>query len=267
MGVAPVCAMTAARRARAIKKFPELKTWIGTLAQYDHKNARRAWIASSRMWVKRYCGEEDEDKEDEEKRRKLPVVDMRWATYERTKKWEASWAYLDSGFGVTVWASLKIIPVQHRPQQVQLGRGLCTLSLCRTRGLWTASKRAKRGIIGKRHKKECPCCGVVGGDGETVEHLLVECRKWEEERERCMGEIISDIATMGVVEQKEVVILLLGGECGGRRVETWLPSSTTSEAITCGAFQVARYLKCIRSERATVLRQIKHQDLGIGSSD
>jgi hypothetical protein len=266
LGVAPVCAMAAARRARAINKFPGLKTWIGTLAQYDHKSGRRAWIASSRIWVKRYCGGE-EDMEDEEKRSKPSVVDMRWATYERTKKWEASWTYLDSGFGETVWASLKRIPVQHRSQQVQLGRGLCMLSLCRTRGLWTASKRAKRGIIGKKYKKECPCCGIVGGDGETVEHLLMECRKWEEQRERCMGELISNIATMGVVEQKVVVLLLLGGECSGRRVESWLPSSDTSEAITCGAFQVARYLKCIRSERATILRQIKHKDLGIGSSD
>ena len=61
------------------------------------------------------------------------------------------------------------------------------LSLCRTRGLWTVSKRAERGIIARKYKKVCPCCNAVGGGGETVEHLLMECRKWEEERERCMG--------------------------------------------------------------------------------
>ena len=55
-----------------------------------------------------------------------------------------------------------------------------------------------------------------------------------------MGDIIRDTMAMGPVEQKDVVILLLGGESNGRRLASWLPSSsTTSEAITCGAFQVA----------------------------
>ena len=52
---------------------------------------------------------------------------------------------------------------------------------------------------------------------------------------------------MGPVEQKDMVTLLLGGESSGRRLLSWLPSSsTTSEAITCGAFQVARFLAVIK---------------------
>ena len=75
-----------------------------------------------------------------------------------------------------------------------------------------------------------------------------------------MGDIIRDIMAMGPVEQKDVVILLLGGESNGRRLASWLPSSsTTSEAITCGAFQVARFLQCIRSDRAAILREIPHK--------
>jgi len=75
------------------------------------------------------------------------------------------------------------------------------------------------------------------------------------------------IADMGVGSREEKMILLLGGEYNGRRVERWLPRSIDSETITCGAFQVARFLRCIRSERVTVLHQIKHIDLGIGTSD
>jgi len=63
------------------------------------------------------------------------------------------------------------------------------------------------------------------------------------------------------------MILLLGGEYNGRRVAHWLPRSIDYETITCGAFQVARFLRCIRGERVTVLHQIKHIDLGIGTSD
>jgi len=35
---------------------------------------------------------------------------------------------------------------------------------------------------------------------ETVEHLLMECRKREDERERCTGELIRDTAAMRIVE-------------------------------------------------------------------
>lgn len=274
LGVAPVCAVAAARRARAISKFPTLKTWIGTLGQYNHVSGKRAWMAGSRMWVKKYCPESGRREENEEegvgsegKKAQPAVMNVRWEAYERTRKWKASWGYLDGGYEKTTWTSLKRVPVCDRAEQVRLGRGLCMLSLCRTRGLWTARKRAKRGLIAKKYMRLCPCCSVKGGEGETVEHLLVECQRWKDEREQYMGEMIKSIVAVGPIEQGEVVTLLLGGECGGRRVESWLPSSTTSEAITCGAFQVARFLKCIRGDRATILRQIPHKDLSIRTSD
>ena len=48
------------------------------------------------------------------------------------------------------------------------------------------------------------------------------------------------------VEQKDMVILLLGGKSNACWLASWLPSSFihyTSEAIACGAFQVARFLQ------------------------
>jgi len=78
-----------------------------------------------------------------------------------------------------------------------------------------------------------------------------------------MGAVLS--IGMGVELKEEKMILLLGGEYNGRRVAQWLPRSTDSETIICGALQVARILRCIRSERVTVLHQIKHKGLGIGT--
>jgi hypothetical protein len=272
LGVPPICAMAAARRARAIRKFPGLKTWIGTLGQYEHRSMRRAWMAQSRVWLKKYCpdvqyrsdGETGQyDTECEDQRVETSVLGVRWTAYERTKKWEASGPYLDSGFAETAWASLKQIPMSSRSEQVRLGQGLRMLSLCRTKGLWTARKRAKRGAIAKKYLGICPCCSIKGGEGETVEHLLMECQRWDDERERCMGDILRRIEAMGPMEQGDRVVLLLGGESGGCRIASWLPSSTAPEAITCGAFQVARFLKSIRSDRAAILSQIRHKELGI----
>jgi len=79
--------------------------------------------------------------------------------------------------------------------------------------------------------------------------------------EQCMGPVLSMIADMGVGSKEEKMILLLGGKYSGRRVAHWLPRSTDSESITCGAFQVARFLRCVRSQRVTVLHQIPHKGL------
>ena len=69
---------------------------------------------------------------------------------------------------------------------------------------------------------------------------------------------------MGPADEEERVIMLLGGESSGKRLESWLPSSTTTlEAINCGAFQVARFLWCIRGDRAEILSQIPSRELDL----
>ena len=68
---------------------------------------------------------------------------------------------------------------------------------------------------------------------------------------------------MGPADEEEWVIMSLGGESSGKRLESWLPSSTTLEAINCGAFQVARFLWCIRGDRAEILSQIPSRDLDL----
>jgi len=109
MNVAPICAVAAGRRARAIKRFPGLKTWMGTLGQYNHTSRRQAWMASSRRWLKTLenrhqrviDGEGDGD--DEEKGGSISVAGVRWAEYERTKQWGAASPYLDSKYGETIY--------------------------------------------------------------------------------------------------------------------------------------------------------------------
>jgi len=76
-----------------------------------------------------------------------------------------------------VWVSLKIVPVRDRPEQVRLGQGPRLLSLCRVRGLWTAVKRAKSGLIAKKNLKLCPCCEEKEGEGESLKHLLTDCQR------------------------------------------------------------------------------------------
>ena len=157
---------------------------------------------------------------------------------------------------------MKAVPVCGRAEQVRIGQGLRLLSLCRTNGLWTAKKRAGAKFIHRKYKKLCPCCGIVG-EGETVEHILMSCGKWEKERRQHLEGVFKEIEDMGPADEEERVTMLLGGESSGKRLESWLPSSTTLEAINCGAFQVARFLWCIRGDRAEILNQIPSRDLDL----
>ena len=212
--IAPVYAMACARRARAARKFPSLKTWVATLGKYDHVGSKqRAWMAASRAWLKRFFHEkmEMEMGGDEMEEGMImrsgggpldrEVLEDRWKMYEKRKRWAAAEAYITRGYGETSWASVKSIPMCGRAEQVRIGQGLRLLSLCRTNGLWTAKKRAGAKFIHGRYKKLCPCCGIVG-EGETVEHILMSCQRWEKERRQHMGRVFDDIKGMGLADEE-----------------------------------------------------------------
>jgi hypothetical protein len=74
-------------------------------------------------------------------------------------------------------------------EQVQLGRGLRMLSMCRMNALPTAARLAKPWERSKeppplpeKYQTECPCCGEQKSEGETVEHIIVECSRWTVQR-------------------------------------------------------------------------------------
>jgi len=45
-----------------------------------------------------------------------------------------------------------------------------------------------------------------------LEHLLIDCKRWKDHREQCMGAVLSMIADMGVGLREEKMIPFLGGE-------------------------------------------------------
>ena len=58
------------------------------------------------------------------------------------------------------------------------------LALCRVGGLQTAIQlaivRQEADDVGI-HKEICPCCGEKGEE-ETIGHMLLECRRWDNPR-------------------------------------------------------------------------------------
>lgn len=103
--------------------------------------------------------------------------------------------------------------------------GLSTIVQCRIGGFWTAERRARRKLIHSRYLTKCPCCHLH--KPETLFHLLWECPRWNACRAAYLEPLRSEIEV--ILDGRDdsaignnVVVLLLGGEVGGRSIQNWL---------------------------------------------
>ena len=71
---------------------------------------------------------------------------------------------------------------------------------------------------------------------------------------RVFREMLPTGGVLTVEGDQLIVVLMLGGECHGRRIELWGPD--ISHPMGCGAFQIARFLQSIEIERSKVLREL-----------
>jgi hypothetical protein len=202
-----------------------------------------------------------------------------WAQKEGSRaECEGFRQYKESKFRITAWSSIRDIPMAAVAEQVRLGRGLRMLSWCRMNALPTAARMAKAWSESKKpsplpeeYLTECPCCREqVGEEGETVEHIVVGCSKWVEQRQLFIKPLMDSIVQQQLLPSTGtgICVLLLGGEYKEKRLSGWLPSSKKkqSEASTghlgqeevnyvCGAFRMARFLQAIERPRTLILRQ------------
>jgi len=266
LNIPPVRAEASARRARALMKYPSLKTWIGVLTRYPFTSRQFLWYDGGLKWMKRFCpsvemGTPDGDHPMGAEQAYMEVLDAVWQSIEDGNKGAASMSYVSRGYVETMWASTQNIPSTARAEQVQLGRGLRLLHLCRTSSLWTADRMAWQHFEGmEQYQNKCPCCEEEVR--ETIKHIQLECSKWNQQRQEYMGEVIRAAWSLSRsvmshptnerwgcswwFQSKVVQASMLGGEVDGRRLQYWLPSEESSE---CGAFRVARFLQSIEAAR------------------
>jgi hypothetical protein len=267
LNIPPIHAEASARRARALVKYPNLTTWVGVLAKYPSSASMSFWYEGGIRWLKRYhpmidrsgMGEPSADYHARAAQAYEEVLATVWKSIEESEGRAASRPYAMRGYEVTAWASSQAIPAEARPEQVRLGRGLRLLHLCRTSSWWTAERMAWQHFTGmEAYRNRCPCCGEEAR--ETVRHILLKCQKWKEQRQEHLGGIMRAAinisrSVLGCsdswFEERVTVVLMLGGEVDGRRVQHWLPSDDSYG--DCGAFQVARFLQSIESSRRALI--------------
>jgi len=271
LGVPPVRAEAAARRARAWFKFPSLKTWIGVLCANEMPKKSnelkvQTWMMMTSKWLKQNKVQEADGGDGEEKLEESifkKVLEAEWAKAERYQGAKASAEYLRNGFAYTSLSSMVAIPPLGRREQVKLGSGLRLLSLCRIGGLWTAPSLARAYKELEDFKDLCPCCAAyVMGRGEDITHIVVECERWKKERELYLGRYIRRVKQRYPrVGSDQLGVFLLGGVVEGERLADWLPPRkgegfsqwSREEILHCGALEMARFLQSIECERKRIV--------------
>jgi len=273
LGIPPVYAEAYASKARACVKYPSLRTWISTLTRNPCKQVGGSIVKQAHSMLEKWKRNAKEGQDrgiSTAKEARDKVLTSVWEETEEKQKEKciAVRYYRSCGFDETTWNQIKTIPAGVRGEQVKLGYGLRLLNQCRIRGFWTMQKIAKaskKDSTMRQYLHKCPCCEE--GGAETVEHILLRCRRWEDLRNRHMGDLIRRAkeslervppegeSTCGV--EGEILTLILGGTCRGCRLEAWLPEKATSvkENLQCGLFQVARYLQSIAVDRSVAVRK------------
>ena len=102
LNIPPVHAEASARRARALVKFPNLKTWIGVLSRYPYSSRQSLWYDGGLKWMRQHCsgvdstgvGKPCENYIARAKRVYEDVLASVWESHETKPRFGASLSYI-----------------------------------------------------------------------------------------------------------------------------------------------------------------------------
>jgi exonuclease III len=208
--VPPITASVASARARAFVKYPRLRTTIAGLFRNLPTGLRtRTWITGSGMWIRRYCPQAlGEDVSPTETHNR--VREIIWDRYTARNKSSNTRTYVENGFDKTK-SYLKI-----GFKYPSLSKGFNWLCRLRIGGFWTVKRFVLIGWLPPQYATLCPFCETQG-TGETTEHMLISCARWNEARARFI--------LPGMGNQAFVWENLLGGS----RLDSGLPAQALQD--------------------------------------
>jgi hypothetical protein len=186
----------AGMRARAIAKFPSLKTVIAVLMNNAFTHRKQTWASGASRWLKR--AEIVVSTPANAKRHVQNATENRERDSDKSK---GMMQYDENDFAgsreyVNVYSKLR----------ANMDRGLAGLLAARTGGVMTGKRAAEQGLISEDYKVKCPFCGIA--KAESMEHLLVDCRAWKKERRELLKPLVDLCPTMPAAD---LAIVLLGG--------------------------------------------------------
>jgi exonuclease III len=233
LGIRPICAIAAGRRARALLKCRMLRSWVQDLERLPFISRRWTWLNGAISWMHRHSGVEQWEFVEDPRLLKKAVED-RIASRETEIRLrdgrmhsETTRFYVNADFTATrLWSASTGF-------DVRLQVGYILLLRARINMLYLGPQLAAAGKIPERYSEVCPCCRLRFDGGETMEHLFLECQRWERHRGEILGPVLELARSQAVImirsgkshfqsEASTVLALLLGGRAGGKVLKNWL---------------------------------------------
>jgi exonuclease III len=205
-GVTPIAARTSAMRVRAFVKYPELKTWISKLLTHERPNGvgTQTWTTMTRRWLTRNIPDwRDHHQLDNPLPLEKRVLKKTWDEMElkstrETKsfrEYQVRFRYNDEE-GRTKMDYIRIASCYPKVQA-----GLMTVTQMRTGAFWTVERLVRINMIDSNPwKYQCPLChhkvkseDDTGWTTETGTHLILECSRWNKQREQWIKPLIDQV--------------------------------------------------------------------------
>ncbi|PVV02563.1 hypothetical protein BB560_002980, partial [Smittium megazygosporum] len=160
MGVTSINTHASDLRERAYFKYPTLRTWISDLVKQPIRSQTSTWVTGTARWMKRYC-------QTVGRGNTVKALQHRYTVNDKTKI--SAWIKAHNMRNTGSWMDL-----QMRHPDIKLG--LQDIGKIRMGCYWTAQRLAKAGLIPKMYIERCPFCNK--NTPETIEHMLIECFRW-----------------------------------------------------------------------------------------
>jgi exonuclease III len=262
--IPPLQALSAAARARALKKYENCKSAVSDLIVSAPNTRKATWVTGGLRWLNKFVtGSPGENVSECMDRGPLsPKYDVSrhnvgcfgndaWGTLTKTSVLErvlsndvsaqAMWYkkhFIFKGSSNWYWLS-RCAP--------EWAEGFCLLTNARLGGFISAVKWANMRLLSPKWKSCCPHCSLEVP--ESIYHVLMVCDRWAVERKRYLGTLLDLIYREFPLEscldgEEAYAALVLGGKSGEFTVPFWAPrpikfakrsllESYTTESMDC----------------------------------
>ena len=239
----PLAITAAASRARGYKKWKNSNGIICDIIN-SHlliKARKKTWSCLSRIWLKRY-------KANLTLSAKELSMEVISTCFERLEKKDKSIiGEVAKKYGLKSGKIIRKVEIRNDTS----GLGARILFKMRI-GCFKYTNELVRCLkVNPDYKNKCICCN--SNNVESLKHLLLKCNLFNEEREKFLNQMISEIGILSNNPEKQKTLtikLLLGGEMRASRVK---PAEIVLKTI--------RYLEAIIPRRAAILAELARKNL------
>ena len=162
-------------RARALKKYPTLSTWVAKILENPWRSRKHGWMKSSEVWLKKYPQVNPGDDLDQAIEK---IGEYFRNTEEASHEGQAVsfLRYKLAGFeGTRCYLKSAI-------DYPKISVGVTWLLRLRVGGIWTAHRAAKRELIDEAWLNKCPACGINLTIDE-IAHVVLLCPEYVIQRQ------------------------------------------------------------------------------------